>query len=690
MHPGPYGDALRPTRPGVDPGLRDEGSRRGGALLVSPALHAVRQCALRQGLPGQRRLEAGGRHRHAGHLPLHRLPLLHRRLPLRRAQLQLGRAAAHAGGTGQARRHRVELPAPQGDHREVHFLPGVNQAGETAGVRRRLPDGGDLLRRPGGGRGHQLPGGNRAVLRADQRERGLPLTGRIGHRAARLLPPAAEAHLPRSAGRARARDDGRAPLMPRRPDQFSPRERVLLASLTEAGPGFYALVGVLLSAILRITGAEWRRSVTRMAEAITFASLLMGALMPFVDMGRPDRILNLLLHGRLQSPLLWDIMAITTYLTGSTLFLFVPMIPDIALLRDRFAAGPAWRRRLYTLLALGWKGTEVQRHHLERIMGIMAIIIIPIAVSVHTVVSWIFGMTLRAGWNSTVFGPYFVSGALFSGAAAVVTAMAAFRWAYHLEEYITEAHFRRMGYLVITLGMIYAYFTFAEYITPAYKMATAERGYLTAVFSGQFAPLFWFTQIGGVFLTLLLLTVPRISWVPRLARIPFLRPVPALATIATSVAVLLALPAVLPPTAAPGGFEVLRQLPVWIIGALGGWLFLTLLPVFRQRPIAAAVVASLLVNIAAWLKRFVIIVPTLQFPFLPIQRAPAGWAIYQPTWVELSITAAAVAGFVLIYLLFSKVFPIVSIWETREEGHRPGAALSPAGGHGGVADAPAP
>jgi len=526
--------------------------------------------------------------------------------------------------------------------------------------------------------------------------------------------------------------------MPRRLDPFSPRERVLLASLTEAGPGFYALVGLLLaviawgiiayivqlryglgvtglrdnfmwgvyitnfvffigvshvgalmSAILRITGAEWRRSVTRMAEAITFASLLMGALMPFVDMGRPDRILNLLLHGRLQSPLLWDIMAITTYLTGSTLFLFVPMIPDIALLRDRFAAGPAWRRRLYTILSLGWRGTEAQRRHLERIMGIMAIIIIPIAISVHTVVSWIFGMTLRAGWNSTVFGPYFVSGALFSGAAAVVTAMAAFRWAYRLQDYITEEHFRKMGYLVITLGMIYAYFTFAEYITPAYKMATSERGYLTAVFSGQFAPLFWFTQIGGVLLPLLLLTVPRISWVPRLARIPLLRPAPALATIVTSAVVLL-LPAVLPRTAALGGFEVLRQLPFWIIAALGGWLFLTLLPVFRQRPIAAAVVASVLVNIAAWLKRFVIIVPTLQYPFLPIQRAPFGWAFYRPTWVEWSITAGAVAGFVLIYLLFSKVFPIVSIWETREEGHRSEAAPLSAGEHGGVADAPAP
>ncbi len=524
--------------------------------------------------------------------------------------------------------------------------------------------------------------------------------------------------------------------MPRGAEQFSPRERVLLASLTAAGPGFSALVGVLLaviawgiiaytvqlryglgvtglrdnfmwgvyitnfvffigvshvgalmSAILRITGAEWRRPITRMAEAITFASLLMGALMPFVDMGRPDRIFNLLLHGRLQSPVLWDILSIATYLTGSTLFLYVPMIPDIALLRDRFAEGPPWRRRLYSILALGWKGTEAQRHLLERIMGVMAVLIIPIAVSVHTVVSWIFGMTLRAGWNSTIFGPYFVSGALFSGAAAVVTAMAAFRWAYHLDDYITEAHFRRMGYLVIALGMIYAYFTFAEYLTPAYKMAAAERGYLTAVFSGQFAGLFWFTQVSGVLLPVLLLTLPRISWVPRLARVPILRPVPALAAVATSV-VLLLLPAVLPQTAALGGLAAVRQIPVWIVAALGGWLFVTLLPAFRRRPIAAAVVASLLVNAGAWLKRFVIIVPTLQYPFLPIQRAPAGWAIYRPTWVEWSITAGALAGFVLIYLLFSKLFPIVSIWETREEGHRPVAARLP-GEHGGIADAPA-
>ena len=522
-------------------------------------------------------------------------------------------------------------------------------------------------------------------------------------------------------------------MIERRRSPFSDQELHLLASLHAGGPRYYALVGglaaiilwgliaygvqlryglgvtglrdnfmwgvyitnfvffigvshvgALMSAILRLTGAEWRRPITRMAEAITFASLLMGALMPFVDMGRPDRILNLFLHGRLQSPILWDIMSITTYLAGSTLFLFVPMIPDIALLREHYAQGPGWRRRLYTILALGWRGSPQQRHRLETIMGVLAVLIIPIAISVHTVVSWIMAMTLRAGWNSTIFGPYFVSGALFSGAAAVITAMAAFRWAYRLEDYITERHFKRMGYLVITLGVIYAYFTFNEYWTPLYKFAEAERGYLGAVFSGPFAPLFWFTQIGGLLVPILLLTLPTISWVPRLRSVLLLNPRPATAAVVAAGALLVFASASRSPAAALGDVETLRALVPWALVAFSVWLFVTLLPFFRARPIAAAVVASILINVGAWIKRLVIIVPTLQYPFLPIQRAPAGWALYRPTWVEWSITAAALAGFALIYILFSKLFPIVSIWETRETGQ----AHEQAGGE--VAHAPAP
>jgi molybdopterin-containing oxidoreductase family membrane subunit len=447
--------------------------------------------------------------------------------------------------------------------------------------------------------------------------------------------------------------------------------------------------GTLISAILRVTGAEWRRPITRLAEAITVFALLVAAPMVLVDIGSPDRIINIFRFGRLQSPILWDVISITTYLTGSLLYLYLPLLPDLALLR-RAPDLPGWRRRLYGLLSLGWTGTEHQRTLLERAIATMAIIIIPVAVSVHTVVSWIFGMTLRAGWNSTIFGPYFVIGAIFSGIAAVVVAMAAFRWSYHLEHYLTETHFRRMGYLLLALALIYGYFTFAEYLTPAYKMAAAERGYLAAVLRGPYARTFWFTQIGGVLLPILLLTVPRISWVPHLARTHFFRPASALTVAATAALALFLLPALLPRMAALEGVEVIRQVPLGIALALGVWLFLSLLPVFRRRPVAAVVVASLLVSVGAWLKRFIIIVPTLTNPFLPIQRAPEGWAIYRPTWVEWSITAAAVAGFILLYLLFSKLFPIVSLWETREERAEHEAARPSVLDPRGIADAPAP
>src|SRR3990172_11166476 len=119
-------------------------------------------------------------------------------------------------------------------------------------------------------------------------------------------------------------------------------------------------VGALLSSILRLTGAKWRYPITRMAEAITFAALLLGALMPLVDLGHPERALNLILSGRLQSPILWDIVSITTYLTGSTIFLLLPLIPDMALLRDKLSDAPRWRRWLYRLLSFGWGGTPNQ------------------------------------------------------------------------------------------------------------------------------------------------------------------------------------------------------------------------------------------------------------------------------------------------------------------------------------------
>jgi len=174
--------------------------------------------------------------------------------------------------------------------------------------------------------------------------------------------------------------------------------------------------GTLISAILRVTQAEWRRPITRIAEAITVVALVVGTFQILFDMGRPDRLLYVLWYGRLQSPLLWDAVSVTTYFLGSLTYFYLPLIPDVAILRDNLpSVAPTWRRRLYNLLALGWRGNRTQWLRLERVIAIMAIIIIPIAVSVHTIISWILATTVQPGWHSTVFGPYFVVGAIFSG-----------------------------------------------------------------------------------------------------------------------------------------------------------------------------------------------------------------------------------------------------------------------------------
>ncbi|MHA2233298.1 MAG: NrfD/PsrC family molybdoenzyme membrane anchor subunit, partial [Candidatus Hodarchaeales archaeon] len=225
--------------------------------------------------------------------------------------------------------------------------------------------------------------------------------------------------------------------------------------------------GTLISAILRVTEAEWRRPVTRMAEAITLMALLVGAAQVLIDMGKPDRVWIVVVQGRLSSPIFWDFISISTYITGSALFLYLAMIPDLAILREKFKERGRFnmRKHLYRIMALGWQDSPAQRKRLDKSMTIIAILIIPVAVSVHTVVSWVFAMTWRVGWHSSIFGPYFVVGAIFSGIAAILLAMAIFRKIYHLEEIIEPRLFRNLGLMLLTFVGIYAYFTIAEYMT---------------------------------------------------------------------------------------------------------------------------------------------------------------------------------------------------------------------------------
>jgi len=253
--------------------------------------------------------------------------------------------------------------------------------------------------------------------------------------------------------------------------------------------------GTLISAILRLTDAAWRKPVTRAAEAITVFALMIGAMFPIIHLGRAWLFYWLLpypnsrlIWPNFRSPLLWDLTAIVTYVTGSIIYLYLPLIPDLAQLA---AHNTPWRRRLYRALALGWTGSDREWHALERAMKLMACIILAVAVSVHTVVAWDFAMAVAPMWHSTIFGPYFVTGAIFSGIAALVLAMAIIRKVLRLEVYLTKHHFDRLAKLLLLMSLLWLYFTLAENLTVWYGNDPKEMAVFGARTRAHYAPYFW-------------------------------------------------------------------------------------------------------------------------------------------------------------------------------------------------------
>ncbi len=343
--------------------------------------------------------------------------------------------------------------------------------------------------------------------------------------------------------------------------------------------------GTLISAILRLSKAEWRRPITRMAEVITGIVLIIGGIHPIIDLGRPDRILHLIERGRLQSPLLWDFTSVSAYFTASTIYLYLPLIPDIALLRDR---GGRFNK-LYKILSWGYDGSDKQKHSLERAINILMVMVIPIAVSVHTVISWIFSMTLQPGWHSTIFGPYFVVGAIYSGIAALIIVMIAFRKAYHLENYLKEIHFKYLGTLLMVMCLLWFYFTFAEYLTTFFGHEPPEMRVFVYKFVGGYAPWFWLMVVCNFIIPIIFLSNKKLK-------------------------------------------------------TMGGIL-----------------TTSIAVVIGMWLERLIIIVPSMANPRLPYTTG-----IYIPSLTEISLLAAATAAFILGFMGFSKLFPLVSVWEIKE------------------------
>jgi molybdopterin-containing oxidoreductase family membrane subunit len=266
-----------------------------------------------------------------------------------------------------------------------------------------------------------------------------------------------------------------------------------------------SLVGSLVTAILRLGNVKWSTPITRIAEIIAVSAILMASLIIIVDMGRPERLLNLVAHGRLQSPITWDVVVIGTYLIISLLLLYLPMLPDYKYMIANKDKGPRWIRKGYEFFGSFWKGTNDQKKINAKAIAVLSIIIIPVAFCIHTVTSWLFATTYRPGWDSTNFGAYFVSGAFLVGAGGVVIAMYVFRKSYKLENYITEKHFDHMGKAVVLLAFLYLYFNVNEYLVPAFKMKKHEEAHLSNLFAGEFALMFWFAVLVGMVLPIFIL-----------------------------------------------------------------------------------------------------------------------------------------------------------------------------------------
>ncbi len=351
--------------------------------------------------------------------------------------------------------------------------------------------------------------------------------------------------------------------------------------------------GTLLSAILHIIQADWRKPIYRFAEAMTTFSLMTAGLFPIIHLGRVWNMYWVLpyvsdrgIWPNFRSPLIWDAFAITTYLTSSALFLFIGMIPDLAICRDN-ARG--WRQKLYTVLSLGWQGDDRQWRNFRKIYLLMACFLIPLAVSVHSIVSADFAMSIMPGWHVTTFPPYFVAGALYSGCAAIITLFIILRYFFRFDEYMTIPILEKTCKLTFAIAMVWTYLNIIEFLSVWYGHDMVAKELLLSKFDGPYAPFFWMMMFCG-------------------SVMPF-----ALA------------------------FEKLR------------------------RHLPTMFVVSLFLNLGMWLERWMIVTPTLSMSYHPF-----AFDVMWPSMIQWAIVFGSFGWFGLLFLVFVKVFPSVSMYEVKE------------------------
>ena len=360
--------------------------------------------------------------------------------------------------------------------------------------------------------------------------------------------------------------------------------------------------GTFISAILLLVRQKWRTSINRFAEAMTIFAVAMAGLMPILHLGRPwffywllpyPDVMNLWPQWR--SPLIWDIFAIATYIIVSILFWYMGLLPDLATLRDR--SHKHWQRVSYGLLALGWRGDARHWHRFDSAYLLLAGLATPLVISVHSVVSLDFSFGIVPGWHSTIFPPYFVAGALFSGFAMALTIAIPLRRIFHLEEFITERHLSNMAKLMLACGLIVAYSYLAEIFTAFYSGDRFEVFTVMNRLTGPYAWIYW---------TVL-------------------------------------------------ACNVLAPQAIW-----SSWT--------RSRP-AAVFVIAIIVNVGMWLERFMIIVTSLHRDFLP-----SSWGYFVPTFWDFATLAGSLGTFALMFLLFVRFLPAISMSEMRKQEKEQGKA----------------
>lgn len=351
--------------------------------------------------------------------------------------------------------------------------------------------------------------------------------------------------------------------------------------------------GTFISAALRMMRMDFRRPIARAAETVTLFGLAAAGLFPILHVGRIWKLFYMLpipnermLWPNFRSALFWDMTAITTYILGSTMFMYIALIPDFAMARDHTTG---WRKKLYGALALGWRGTGGEWHRLEIVSNILSFVIIPVMFSVHTGVSWNLSMSVQPGWHSAIFGPFFVVGALYSGVAAVIIVMILVRKAMGMGYFMREEHFNAMGIFLLILTMAWIYFYFAEWITNWYGNLPPEVA-IQKQLTGPLAPLFYLMLFCNIVVPLATLWSRRIR---------------------------------------------------------------TNLP--------AMLVIAIFIQIGMYIERVIIVAGMLSRSELPFN-----WVDYVPRAPEIMITIGALAFLGLMYTLFTRIAPIIPVWEIYE------------------------